>query len=91
MAFNSAPTGVTNQGDVSKDVTLNNQPEDSISELSWSPVANYLAVASWDKVVRIYDISHSPPGRGESIILAPWSCSELWMVFRWDEGCWCRH
>lgn len=35
---------------------LQNTPADTISALAWSPVANHLAVASWDKTLRIYDV-----------------------------------
>ncbi|KUJ24380.1 WD40 repeat-like protein [Mollisia scopiformis] len=47
----------SNLGDLSKDTKLASPPEDSTSALSWSPVADYLAVASWDSKVRIYDVS----------------------------------
>ncbi|KAG7666075.1 GLE2 [[Candida] subhashii] len=38
------------------DITINNAPEDSITDLSFSPQQDLLAVASWDKKVRIYEI-----------------------------------
>lgn len=38
------------------DITLNNPPDDSISDLSFSPQQDLLAVASWDKKVRIYEV-----------------------------------
>lgn len=50
------------QGDLSKDVPITNPPEDSISDLRWSPASDHLAVASWDKKVRIYQIA----GDGQS-------------------------
>ncbi len=34
-------------------------PEDSISDLSFSPQSAHLAVASWDKKVRIYEVNAS--------------------------------
>ena len=37
---------------VKKDVEVANLPEDSISSLSFSPVADFLAVGSWDNNVR---------------------------------------
>ncbi len=46
-------------GDLSKDVQLKMPPEDSISDLSFSPQSAHLAVASWDKKVRIYEINAS--------------------------------
>jgi WD40 repeat protein len=63
----AATTTTANQantlGDLSKDIALNNPPEDSISDLAFSPVSEHLAVASWDKKVRIYEIS--PTGQSE--------------------------
>ena len=35
---------------------LSNTPSDTISALSWSPVANHLAVSSWDKTVRVFEL-----------------------------------
>ncbi|KAL2012889.1 hypothetical protein VTN00DRAFT_414 [Thermoascus crustaceus] len=53
---------------LSKDVTLANGPEDSISDLSWSSAGNYLAVASWDSKVRIYDVSQTASGEGKALM-----------------------
>lgn len=44
------------QGDTSKDVEVKDPPEDSVSDLSFSPQSEHLAVSSWDKKVRIYEI-----------------------------------
>lgn len=44
-------------GDLKSDIPLNNPPEDSISDLAFSPQSAHLAVASWDKKVRIYEIN----------------------------------
>jgi mRNA export factor len=55
-------------GDLAKDVQLASPPEDSISCLSWSPVANHLAVSSWDNKVRIYDVTGTPTGNGVAAI-----------------------
>ncbi|RAL13065.1 WD40 repeat domain-containing protein [Aspergillus homomorphus CBS 101889] len=61
----------SNLGSISKDVNLANPPSDSVSELSWSPVANYLAVSSWDQTVRIYDASQSVTGEGKALFNFP--------------------
>ncbi|MCJ1475411.1 RNA export factor gle2 [Lambiella insularis] len=53
-------------GDISKDITLTSPPEDGISDLSFSPQADYLAVASWDKQVRIYEINSSGQSEGKA-------------------------
>lgn len=59
MSFNqtqsSGLASVTGQ-ELLNDITLNNGPEDSITDLAFSPTHDILAVASWDKKVRLYDI-----------------------------------
>ncbi|RDW75973.1 putative nuclear pore complex protein SonA [Coleophoma crateriformis] len=49
------------------DITLASPPDDSISALAWSPVANHLAVASWDSKVRIYDVTQHTTGVGVAL------------------------
>ncbi|KAH8693074.1 putative nuclear pore complex protein [Talaromyces proteolyticus] len=61
----AAQTSTT--GDISKDVALNSPPEDSISDLAFSPVSNHLAVASWDKKVRIYEINDQGQSEGKAL------------------------
>lgn len=64
----SATTAQTNTtGDISKDVALTAPPEDSISDLSFSPVSEHLAVASWDKKVRIYEINGQGQSEGKAL------------------------
>lgn len=55
------------QGDLSKDVPLANPPEDSISDMAFSPQSDYLAVASWDKKVRIYEIDAQGNSQGKTM------------------------
>ena len=55
-------------GSLAKDIQLADGPEDSISDLAWSPVMNYLAVSSWDKKVRIYDVTTKPSGEGKVLM-----------------------
>ncbi|KAI9801307.1 MAG: RNA export factor gle2 [Piccolia ochrophora] len=55
------------QGDLSKDVALNSPPEDSISDLSFSTQSDHLAVASWDKKVRIYEINSTGGSEGKAL------------------------
>ena len=60
--------GQTNTtGDISKDVPLNQPPEDSISDLRFSPASEHLAVASWDKKVRIYEINEQGQSEGKAL------------------------
>jgi mRNA export factor len=58
MSFGPTSTAVKKSGgDLNSDVPLTLPPGDAISALSWSPVANFLAAASWDNTVRVYDVS----------------------------------
>ncbi|KAL8746738.1 MAG: hypothetical protein Q9190_001296 [Brigantiaea leucoxantha] len=54
-------------GDISKDVALNTPPEDGISDLKFSPQSEHLAVASWDKKVRIYEINAQGGSEGKAL------------------------
>ncbi|KAE8379451.1 WD40-repeat-containing domain protein [Aspergillus bertholletiae] len=64
----STTAGQTNTtGDISKDVALNSPPEDSISDLQFSPASEHLAVASWDKKVRIYEINDQGQSEGKAL------------------------
>jgi len=65
-AANNAGANAT--GDISKDVTLSNPPEDGISSLQFSPKHNHLAVASWDKKVRIYEIGDQGQSEGKAML-----------------------
>lgn len=59
---NANQTNSSTIGDLSQDRALNSPPDDSISDIAFSPVADHLAVASWDKKVRIYQVE----GNGDS-------------------------
>lgn len=61
---NSAPTNT--QGEIKNDVALNQPPEDSISEIAFSPQSEHLAVSSWDKKVRIYEIASNGQSEGKA-------------------------
>lgn len=65
MAFTTP--NATNRVDPSKDAILDHPPEDSISELVWSPVVNHLAVAFWDHTMHIYDKTRSLKGEGKAL------------------------
>lgn len=54
-------------GDLSKDVALTSPPEDGISDLAFSPVSEHLAVSSWDKKVRIYEINDQGQSEGKAL------------------------
>lgn len=50
----------TSSAPAKKDVEVADLPQDSISSLSFSPVADYLAVGSWDNNVRGPLVSRIP-------------------------------
>lgn len=52
----SAATSAATGQELMNDVLVQNGPEDSISDLAFSPQLELLAVASWDKNVRIYEV-----------------------------------
>jgi mRNA export factor len=57
----ASSAATSTQGDLSKDVEIppNQLPSDSISDMAFSPAADYLAVASWDKKCYIYEVAGS--------------------------------
>jgi mRNA export factor len=58
---NASTAASSTTGDTSKDVEIpqGQLPTDSIQDLSFSPANDFLAVASWDKSVRIYEVNGS--------------------------------
>ena len=54
-------------GDLKNDFTLASPPEDGISDLKFSPQSEHLAVASWDKKVRVYEINASGGSEGKAM------------------------
>ena len=55
-AASSAANANNTAGELSKDVPLSIGPDDSVSNLAFSPASDHLAVSSWDNKVRIYSI-----------------------------------
>lgn len=55
------------QGDTKNDVPLKDPPGDSISDIAFSSAADFLAVASWDNAVRIYEIDASGQSQGKAM------------------------
>ncbi len=66
QAATAAPSSTS--GDLSKDVALGVQPEDTVSDLQFSPTGDFLAVASWDKKVRIYEVNEQGRSEGKAAI-----------------------
>jgi mRNA export factor len=58
-AATSAATAQPATVDVSGDIQVPQGPEDSISEVAFSPTAEILSVASWDNKVRVYEIGQA--------------------------------
>lgn len=58
--FGSQAAATNTTGDISKDVEVVQQqmPEDSISDLKFSPTHDLLAVASWDGKVYVYEVAN---------------------------------
>lgn len=63
----AAASASNTQGDLKSDVELTQPPEDSVSDLAFSSKADLLAVASWDKKVRIYEISATGQSQGKAM------------------------
>lgn len=61
----STAAATSTTGDTSKDVALVTPPEDSVSDLQFSPTGDFLAVASWDKKVRIYQVGENGQSEGK--------------------------
>jgi mRNA export factor len=55
-AASTTNTSASNGQELINDITINNPPEDSISDIAFSPQQDLLVAASWDKKVRIYEI-----------------------------------
>ncbi len=66
-AATAAATANNSLGDISKDVPLVSPPEDSISDLAFSPESQHLAVSSWDKKVRIYEVNNQGNSEGKAM------------------------
>ena len=59
-AGSSTVAGTSTQATLAaKDLEVSDPPPDSISSLSWSPQADFLAAGSWDNNVRIYEVGAS--------------------------------
>jgi WD40 repeat protein len=66
-ASSSASSSANTLGDLSTSIALNSPPEDSVSDISFSTRSDHLAVASWDKKVRIYEINASGGSEGKAL------------------------
>ncbi|KAG0306372.1 hypothetical protein BGZ98_002490 [Dissophora globulifera] len=65
----------------SQDMEVQHPPTDGISELQFSPQANFLAASSWDSNVRIYEIQPN----GSSVAKAMYSHSAPVLCCAWSK------
>lgn len=66
----TTPSTISTPGitqDLANDTTLTNPPDDSISDIAFSPQADFLSVASWDNKVRIYEVT--PQGQSKGLAM----------------------
>lgn len=66
-AASAAASASNTQGDLSKDVEVSQPPEDTVTDLAFSSAADLMAVASWDKKVRIYEINAQGQSQGKHV------------------------
>jgi len=64
----TAAASSSTSGDLSKDIALGAQPEDTVSDLQFSPTGDFLAASSWDKKVRIYEVNEQGRSEGKAVI-----------------------
>ena len=65
--FGSASASTPTTGDLKNDVQVKDPPEDGITEIAFSPQAEYLAASSWDGKVRIYEIDGQGNSQGKAL------------------------
>ncbi|KAF7330392.1 Poly + rna export protein [Mycena venus] len=68
--FNSSTSSGLNAGTTAaaeKDIEMGDPPTDSISSVSFSGQADYLAVGSWDNSVRIYEVGAGGQSQGKAM------------------------
>jgi len=65
--FGAAQTSNNVSSSTEKDVEVADPPPDSISTLAFSPLADYLAVGSWDNNVRVYEVGANGQTQGKAM------------------------
>jgi len=65
--FGTAATTTTPAAPADKDIEVPEPPSDSISSLSFSSAADYLAVGSWDNNVRLYEVGAGGQTQGKAM------------------------
>ncbi|KAK1219381.1 RNA export factor gle2 [Marasmius sp. AFHP31] len=67
MSFFGSTSTTTTTNNAEKDIEMSDPPTDSVSSMSFSPQADYLAVGSWDNSVRIYEIGAGGQSQGKAM------------------------
>ncbi|KAF9266506.1 Poly(A)+ RNA export protein [Marasmius fiardii PR-910] len=65
--FGSTTSTTTATNNAEKDIEMSDPPTDSVSSMSFSSQADYLAVGSWDNSVRIYEIAAGGQSQGKAM------------------------
>lgn len=65
--FGTTSASTPTTGDLKNDVQVKDPPEDGITEIAFSPQAEYLAASSWDGKVRIYEIDGQGNSQGKAL------------------------
>ncbi|KAJ6460414.1 WD40-repeat-containing domain protein [Mycena vitilis] len=65
--FNSSTSNPAPAPAAEKDIEMSDPPTDSISSVSFSSQADYLAVGSWDNSVRIYEVGAGGQSQGKAM------------------------
>ena len=79
MSFLNKGNGAQDYNPNGDTMITDRAPEDGISDLAWSPAAfNFLAVASWDSKLRVYDVNNNlscqgMQDQGAPILSCTWS------------------
>ncbi|KAF7375077.1 Poly + rna export protein [Mycena sanguinolenta] len=67
MAFFNSSASTGPGAAAEKDIEMGDPPTDSISSMSFSGIADYLAVGSWDNSVRIYEVGAGGQSQGKAM------------------------
>ncbi|TFK45800.1 WD40 repeat-like protein [Heliocybe sulcata] len=67
MSFFNTAASTAPAAPAEKDIEVAEPPTDSISSLSFSPQADYLAVGSWDNNVRVYEVGANGQTQGKAM------------------------
>lgn len=82
----SAPAATSTTGDISKDVEVKDgMPTDSISDLSFSPTHDFLAMTSWDKSITIYEVNNNgAQGKWKGVCKTQQGKEEIPLCLAWS-------